>query len=66
MIPEQPELDPKPTTSSNPIGTMEGEGGGVVTTPESTAKEAATQHSTVVPNEGELEHRNAPTATNDK
>ncbi len=58
--------DPKPTAAHDPISTMEGEGGGVVTTRNATAKEADAQHSTAVPNEGELELRNAPARTTDK
>ena len=58
--------DPKPTTARDPIGTMEGEGGGVVTSGNATAKEADAQHSTAVPNEGELELRHDSSHTKAK
>jgi hypothetical protein len=45
---------------------MEGEGGGVVTTGDATGKESDAQHSSAVPNEGELKLRNESTPAKDK
>jgi hypothetical protein len=57
MADNKQKLDPPPNPVKDPIATMEGEGGGVVTSPDATPKEEATQHSTSIPNKGELEHR---------
>ncbi len=66
MADKKTPTDPKPTAARDPISTMEGEGGGVVTTRDATAEEADAQHSTAVPNAGELELRNTPAKTTDK
>jgi hypothetical protein len=66
MPPKNTTPDPKPTTACDPISTMEGEGGGVVTTGDATGKESDAQHSSAVPNEGELKLRNESTPAKDK
>jgi hypothetical protein len=66
MITNDQKRDPNPTSAREPIATMEGEGGGVVTSAEATLEEAISQHSTRTPNQGPLESRNKDARTENK